>query len=205
MMEKTTTTVSEEAILTAARNVFIVKGMAAARMQEIADEAGINKAMLHYYFRSKDKLFERVFKEAFKDFWPNLELQLKEATDVKVFLKTVIASYIDLFLEKPFLPNFIISEINNNPERLEVLMRETGVRPLILLSYLEEQIKLGTIQATTARELMVNIISMCIFPFAARPLMSRMIFNNDQEAFNLFLLNRKETIFQTISQLIFVK
>lgn len=61
---------AEQKILTAARNVFIRKGFAGARMQEIADEAGINKALLHYYFRSKEKLFEVIFKESFGKLLP---------------------------------------------------------------------------------------------------------------------------------------
>ena len=63
---------TEKTILEAAKKVFLDKGFDGARMQEIADEAGINKALLHYYFRSKDKLFDAIFEEAFKQFLPNI-------------------------------------------------------------------------------------------------------------------------------------
>ncbi len=193
---------TEKIILDAARSVFSEKGLAGARMQEIADKANINKAMLHYYFRSKDKLFERVFKEAFKEFWPEITKSILEPGSVEDFFKQAISSYVDLFMNKPYLPIFILSEVNSNPERIEHLIKEGGVQPHIIIDYLQGKMDQGLLKKMNPRELLVNLISLSIFPFAGRPLIERMIFKGDKEAVDLFLKERKRTIFEFLKPLI---
>ena len=106
---------TEQRILEAARKAFMHKGMSGARMQDIADEAGINKALLHYYFRNKDQLFEMVFKEAFTRFLPRLN-QLIES-DLGLFdkIETFVGDYIEMALQNPFLPLFVLNEMNKQP------------------------------------------------------------------------------------------
>ena len=202
-MREVSENVSEATILSAARAIFTEKGMAGARMQEIADRAGINKAMLHYYFRSKEKLFDRVFQEAFQQFWPKVEMQLNADVNPRLLIKGIIGSYVDLFLEKPYLPNFIISELTRNPERVEKLMLDSGVAPMLLIRYVQHQMEQGVIVKMDPRELFINVIALCIFPFAGRPLISRIIWDNDQEGYTAFLKGRKETVFQFIENIIF--
>ncbi len=193
---------TEKVILDAARSIFSEKGLAGARMQEIADRANINKAMLHYYFRSKDKLFERVFKEAFQEFWPQITKSILESGTVEDFLKRAIGSYVDLFMNKPYLPIFILSEVNSNPDRIESLIKEGGVQPQIIIEYLQDKMEQGLLKKMNPRELLVNVISLSIFPFAGRPLIERMIFNGDKESVNSFLKERKHTIFEFLKPLI---
>jgi len=202
-MKEESVNVSEATILDAARAVFTEKGMAGARMQEIADRAGINKAMLHYYFRSKEKLFDRVFQEAFQQFWPKIETQLNADMNPKLLIKGIIESYVELFLEKPYLPNFIISELTRDPERIEKLMQKSGVAPIQLVRYVKHQMEKGVIVEMDPRELFINVIALCIFPFAARPLISRIIWENDQDSYTAFLKRRKESVFQFIENIIF--
>lgn len=204
-MKQESVNTSEASILEAATAVFLEKGMAGARMQEIADRAGINKAMLHYYFRSKEKLFDRVFQDAFQQFWPKIEMQLGADLDPKTLIKGIISSYVDLFLEKPFLPNFIISELSRDPERIEKLMRDSGVAPHVLVKFLEYQMSQGILVRMDPRELLINVVALCIFPFASRPLISRIIWNNDQEDYDLLLKRRKETIYQFIEKSVFIQ
>jgi AcrR family transcriptional regulator len=106
---------TEQSILNAAMNVFQKKGMAGARMQEIADEAKINKAMLHYYFRNKQQLFEAVFMRAFSSLAPQLNLIFTSDDTVFEKIRKFTSGYIDFILLNPFLPSFIIQEMNNNP------------------------------------------------------------------------------------------
>ena len=101
---------SEEKILNAAQSVFIQKGMDGARMQEIADEAGINKALLHYYFRTKQKLFEAILKKVFSNILPNLMDMVHSDLPIEEKLGIFIENYIDLLMENPYLPNFILKE-----------------------------------------------------------------------------------------------
>ncbi|MCW3787430.1 TetR/AcrR family transcriptional regulator [Plebeiibacterium sediminum] len=193
---------TEKLILEAARKVFTEKGLDGARMQEIADRANINKAMLHYYFRSKDKLFESVFKAAFNEFWPEITKSINESANVEDFLKRAISSYVDLFMDKPFLPIFILSEVNRTPDRLESLIREGGVNPHLIVEYLKEQMDLGKLKAMDPKELLVNVISLCIFPFAGKSLIERMIFQGDKESCESFLQERKKSIYEFLKPLI---
>ena len=95
---------TEEKILNAAQRVFVEKGMDGARMQEIANEAGINKALLHYYFRTKQKLFEAIFKKVFKSILPNIMEMVHSDLPIEKKLEIFIEKYIELLLKNPFVP-----------------------------------------------------------------------------------------------------
>ena len=97
---------TEGRILTAAQKVFLKKGMAGARMQDIADEAGINKAMLHYYFRSKEKLFEKIFAELSHHFFPKLVMIFESDESVFTKIEMVVAEYIDQMEANALSPHF---------------------------------------------------------------------------------------------------
>jgi AcrR family transcriptional regulator len=102
--------------LDAAKTVFQAKGMNGARMQEIADEAGINKAMLHYYYRSKENLFEAVFNSAFSLLAPQLSAILNDDSSIEDKIKNFTFNYITFMLKHPYLPNFIIQEVNRKED-----------------------------------------------------------------------------------------
>ena len=110
---------TEEKILNSAKKIFQQKGMDGARMQEIADEAGINKSLLHYYYRSKQLLFEAVFYRAFSLLVPQLTKVLNDDTELEEKIRNFTASHIGFILKHPYLPNFIFQELNRNPRFLE--------------------------------------------------------------------------------------
>src|SRR6476646_10827126 len=109
---------TEKKILAAAKKIFLKEGMAGARMQDIADGAGINKALLHYYFRSKEKLFEMIFKEAIKEFLPKINLIFESDKDLFEKIEMFCKEYIDQIRKTPYLPVFILNEVNQQPEAL---------------------------------------------------------------------------------------
>jgi AcrR family transcriptional regulator len=185
---------TEEKILNAAQTVFTRKGMDGARMQEIANEAGINKALLHYYFRSKQKLFEAIFSVIFSKAFPNIEQFLTSDIPVEKKLGQFIEKYIDLLLKNPYLPTFILKEINRDPEFLAKVIRNQGANPQNILKTFEKEMDAGNIKRIDPRELMINVIGLSVFPFAAKPLMQIMFFDNDQKAYKEFLKRRKETV-----------
>ena len=195
----------EEKILTAAQTVFIRKGMDGSRMQEIADEAGINKALLHYYFRSKQKLFEAIFSKVFNQIFPDIRNLLLSEEPFEVKIAAFIERYIDLLLKHPFLPSFILKEINRDPEFLASIIKKQGINPSDLVTLIEQEKEKGKLKKMDPRELMVNILSLSIFPFAARPLMQIVFFNNDQKAYKKFLIQRKVTIKEFILNSILLK
>jgi len=185
---------TEEKILNAAHEVFIKKGMDGTRMQEIADTAGINKALLHYYFRTKQKLFEAIFKKVFKQIFPKIETFVFSERPIEEKIATFVDNYIDILLKNPFLPTFILKEINRDPRFLASVIKSQGINPNQVFAMFEKEMELGNIRKMDPRELLVNLLGLAIFPFAAKPLMQIMFFDNDKKAYNNFLKQRKETV-----------
>lgn len=196
---------TEDKILEAAQTVFIQKGMDGSRMQEIADEAGINKALLHYYFRTKQKLFEAIFNKVFKQIFPNLEAFISSDLPIEEKLGTFIDKYISLLLKNPFLPAFILKEIHRDPEFLASVIKSTGVNPNALFSMFEKEMDTGKIKRMNPKDLLINILAMSIFPVVTKPLMQIMFFENDKKAYNDFLVKRKKTVKDFILDSILVK
>ena len=185
---------TEERILIAARTVFLHKGYYGARMQEIADEAGINKALLHYYFRSKDRLFEMIFMQAFARFVPVVENILGGPDPLPVKISSFVDHYIDLLRTNPYLPQFILNEITRDPDGLSRLFLASGLNPESYMQQVIRSLGPGMDSGSDFRHFMVNMLSMCIFPFVARPLLSRVMFGNDEAAYEHFLDERKKEV-----------
>jgi len=196
---------TEERILKAAHTVFIRKGMDGSRMQEIADEAGINKALLHYYFRTKQKLFEAIFTKVFRQIFPKIETLILSDKPIEEKLGIFIDNYIDLLLRNPFLPTFILKEINRDPEFLALVIKNNGINPTMLFEMFEKEMEAGAIRRMNPRELMINLLALSIFPFAAKPLMSLVFFENDKKAYKQFLINRKTTVKEFVLNSILIK
>lgn len=181
---------TEQLILIAARKVFTHKGFDGARMQDIANEAGINKALLHYYFRSKDKLFESIFKDVIKTFFPQIVSVL--VADIPLFDKIhrFTESYIDILVKNPDIPVFVFHELSVNPHRLIGNIRETGADIGIIGEQLRKEAEAGNIRPVKPEHFIANLISMCVFPFIARPVLMG-IMKMDAQGFDNFIEERK--------------
>jgi len=196
---------TEELILDAAKIVFVKKGFAAASMQEIADEAGINKALLHYYFRSKDKLFQTAFAKIFEKFIPKAMTIFTSDMPLNEKINYFVSEYIDLLLENPLIPIFILQEINRNPDTLAELLHSTGINPAFILNMISRQFDGEIYLKCESRHFFINMLGLCIFPVAARPLLQRIFFSNDSVAYNVFLEERKKEVAQFINNAILKK
>ena len=117
---------TEQRILRAARKVFVRRGTAGARMQEIAAEAGVNQALLHYYFRSKDRLAEAVFREVAGHLVPAVLRMLGAESSLEEKVEGFVHLYIDAVRQSPFLPGYILSELHHHPERLLAMKGAAG-------------------------------------------------------------------------------
>ena len=189
---------TEEKIFNAARIVFQKKGFAGARMQEIADEAGINKAMLHYCFKSKQLLFEAVFMNAFAQLAPQINEIFNSQDTVFDKITKFTHSYISYVIHYPYLPQFIIQEMNNNPEFvMSFLNHENRPNPALLISQIEKEIAAGIIKPINPKQLLLDIFSMTVFPFAAQMMVKGMIQISDAE-FNQMMEERKTSIAEQI-------
>jgi AcrR family transcriptional regulator len=191
-MEHTST---EEKILQAATEVFIMKGYDGSTMQEIANRASINKSLLHYYYRSKDKLFTKVFSMVFHHLFIPKVIKIFES-DMSLFekIEAFTEQYIDVILKNPYIPMFVMRELTNNPNRLAGFAKQLGLNPEKAYQSIQKEIEKGNIRETEPRQLMVNIIALCIFPFAGKPMLKAILFDNDEEHYHAFLKQRKTEV-----------
>jgi len=183
---------TEEIIFEAATEVFEEEGLSGARMQNIADRAGINKALLHYYFRTKDHLFEAVFtklaQKMFMKFTPIFEKNLSLEDKIRFFFR----EHITFMQQNPKLPGFIINEINHNPQRIKKLLRNVDFRKLwttIMEQHSEELYKYN-ITEETLPQIMTTIVSLSVFPFAAKGIIE-VAFDNFGIDFDKYTEERK--------------
>jgi TetR/AcrR family transcriptional regulator len=191
-MAKTDTT--EQRIITAAKNVFLAKGLAGARMQDIADEAGINKAMLHYYFRSKDKLFEHIFTEVASAFLPKMIGVIESDKPLFEKIEIFCYEYITHVMKTPYVPIFILNEINRQPEAFIKKMFGDRKPPIeVFVKQLQKEIKQGIIKPINPVQLFVNIMGLCLFPFVAQPILLMML-GKEKAKFEAFMEERKTEI-----------
>ena len=185
---------TEEQILKAAQKIFQSKGMDGARMQEIADKANINKAMLHYYYRSKRLLFEAVFKKAFSLLAPQLNAILNDDSSLEDKIKKFTHNYISFIIKHPYLPNFIIQELNRNPKFIEKIKKNVAFPNIDKFKLqVKNEVKTGKIVPINAEQLFINILSLNIFPFVASPLIKAFI-NVDDKAYKMLLEARKKEV-----------
>ncbi|MEI6143171.1 MAG: TetR/AcrR family transcriptional regulator [Mariniphaga sp.] len=201
-MDKTLNSSTEEKIYEAARRVFVAKGMEGARMQEIADEAGMNKALLHYYYRSKENLFKAVFKDIFTKFFRKIGTALFSDAPVKEKLMVFIDEYVDLIQANPYVPQFIINEINRDPQMLKSLMFESGIEPQKIIEIFVTNSKTDSFANIDTRHIVVSIIGMLLFPLVARPLLQMIYFNDNPEAYSQFLSERKAIVKNMVLKII---
>lgn len=189
---------TEEKIFNSARIVFQRKGFSGARMQEIADEAGINKAMLHYCFKNKELLFKAVFMNAFGQLAPKINEIFNSQDSVFDKITKFTSSYISFVILNPYLPQFIIQEMNNNPEFVMSFMEnENRPNPAVLISQIEREIADGVIKPINPKQLLMDVFSMTVFPFAAQVMM-RGILQISESEFNEMMEERKLTIAEQI-------
>jgi AcrR family transcriptional regulator len=172
---------AEEKILSAARKIFTTRGMAGARMQDIANEAGINKALLHYYYRDKEKLFETIFLEEVQKFFPKINAIFQSDDPLFQKIEKFVDEYIDEMVENPYLPWFVLNELNRDPDKFmyKVWGESNLPKPAKFLDQIEKEIKNGTIKKINPVHLLLNLLSMTIFPFIARPMITRNLHMTD--------------------------
>ncbi|MDF1560543.1 MAG: TetR/AcrR family transcriptional regulator [Bacteroidales bacterium] len=186
---------TQSKIFDAATEVFEEKGYAGARMQVIADRAGINKALLHYYFRTKDQLFMAVFHVLLKKMFEKiLSIFMEEAT-FKEKMRRFLDEHIEFLIRNPKLPLFLLNEISRNPalaEGLRETLQYSQIRDLIYEKHSKELKGYG-IKKSDMPQLMITIVGMSVFPVAARDMIAIMMPQlNDSRKFNAFMQGRKD-------------
>lgn len=192
---KTLDVSTEEKIKEAARVVFHKKGYAATRTRDIAEEADINLALLNYYFRSKEKLFDLIMVETLSGFLQHLTAILNDGkTSLEKKIEQIAFNYINFLLNKPGVPLFIMSELRNNPINL---MAKLPVQNTVLNSEFIKQyqtaVETGKVTEQNPLQFLMNVIGLVVFPFIAQPMLKG-LGQIDDEQFNQMMQERKKSI-----------
>ena len=192
---------TEQKIIEAAETVFHEKGFDGARMQEIADKASINKGLLHYYFKSKDALFDAIFNMAIKKMSGNINSILKMEISLEEKIDLIIDSYMNLLLRNSSLPRFVITELNKDSDRFikKYLSGEISHVFARFIDSVQLEINKGKIKPIDPKHLFMNMLSMILFPFIGRPMIQTLM-GVDNNEFNKLMLERREHIKAFIKQ-----
>lgn len=193
-------------ILAAARQEFLREGFSGARMQHIANGAGINKALLHYYYQSKENLFALVLGDALAAFIPKVQAIFSGAEGVMEKIEMYLDAHLELLNEQPDLPLFVISESHRDPEAFFTRFygkseKESPFR--FFLQQINNEMEQGRIRKMDPVHLWLNIMSMTVFPFAARPMMRRLTGTSEFQ-YKELLSERKKHILGFINQALII-
>ena len=193
-IEKNTST--EEKIKEAARRVCTQKGYAATRTRDIAEESGLNLALINYYFRSKEKLFDIIIVEHMQLFIHSvMEIVNDPKTTLQQKMETLISHYIDMLIENPYIPIFVLNEINANPEKLieKLGFEKMQHENIYIIKQWKDMAAAKKTPAINPIHIVVNVLSMTIFPFIASPLLRNRTGMSVDE-FNKLMEERKKLI-----------
>jgi AcrR family transcriptional regulator len=168
---------TRERILDAAHTVFLRKGTAASRTQEIASEAGVNKALVHYYFGTKATLADAIFERALGTIAPKIFGILADPErGIAEKVRAIVHEQIAFHSERPYFAGYLVTELHADPERVARLMAKRGKVPLdVIRRQLREAGRAGQIRPISAEQFVVNLMGLLIFPFAIRPALAELL------------------------------
>ena len=194
---------TEKKILVSAAELFHKKGYDGTRMQEIADKAKINKGLLHYYFKSKDSLFETVFSNTFRKVLSQLESTLLKEVSLEEKIDLIVDGYMDTLSKNTSLPRFVMNELSKNPDQFIAKHMNSSMKSAFSIFELavQKEIKAKNIRPIDPRQLCINLISMSIFPFMGKPILQVVVGANNKK-FDAIIQERREHIKAFIKQAI---
>jgi TetR/AcrR family transcriptional regulator len=193
---------TERRILDAAHAVFVRAGTAGARTLEIAKEAGVNPALLHYYFRTKERLAEAVFRRAAGQLLPAVVRILGSDAPLEDKVEQVVQVELQFLSKAPYLPAYILSELAHHPDRApQLIAAVTGEVPVaigthlrsVLATQIDARVRDRTMHPISPDQFAVNLLALCVFPFAARPLFMA-LFGIDEKGFEQFIDRRRREL-----------
>ena len=207
-MTKQLNTEIEDKILEAAKQVFTEKGLVMTKMSDIANIAGISRTSLNYYYRSKENLFQAIIGQVAELFWPDLETVLEADLSVSEKIEGIVEKYTNMLISNPLIPQFMSIEVRRDLNQLlEILSAKTG--KFGAFKNFQDQIKQemldGKIKKTSIPHLIVTIASLCIFPFVAEPILTKVFLNNNSGSFEEFIKERQKIIMGLVNNLLEVK
>lgn len=185
---------TEAKIKEAAKRVFTRKGFAATRTRDIAEESGFNLALINYYFRSKEKLFEIIMQDNMQEFLLSVMGILNDqGTPFYGKIELLVTHYINMLKENPDMPLFVLHELHSNPEKFASRMgSKLNIPETVLAEQWREKVKEGNATINPIH-MILNVVAMTIFPFVASP-MIRIRSGMSQDQFNGLMDERKKLV-----------
>ena len=182
----------ETKIIEAANNVFLNHGVDSATMGQIADEAGISRTSLNYYFRSKDHLVQKVINNLENKIVPTVSFLINdENMPLIVKIELFVDEYLDLVTKYPMVPSFILWELTREPNWVIQFLKERNLNFERLTIQITEEVKMGKVIPFKLEDLFVNILGLCAFPFVSKPLLMEFFFDQNEEKLAQFVASRK--------------
>ncbi|MGN0834448.1 MAG: TetR/AcrR family transcriptional regulator [Candidatus Spyradosoma sp.] len=194
-MDKKTKT--EAQILSAAKKVFIAKGLEATSMSDIAGEAGISRPSLHYYFRTKENLFLAIFKDIIEEFMPQLGEIIRGSETPEAKVRLFVNKYVDLLAGMPMVPHFVINQIYRDPEGMAELFLSVESRHgniAYAVKLIDEFAKKQKLKNFDAQSFCLSLYGQCIFPFLVSPILKAALLDRDPERYRDVLEQHKKTV-----------
>ncbi len=196
----------EETILETAESLFLEKGFERTSTTQIAKAAGCNQALVHYYFRTKDNLFNTIFEHKFKDFFKSVfRIENIEKMNFKEKLQYIIESHFDIISKNPKMPNLILTEFTRNPDQVKLLKTKLQDLPLQIIlqmeKELEKEIEEGNIRSITLLDLIISIVSLNISLFLIFPVFENLLSWTEEQKKEILLLRKAENVKLIINSL----
>lgn len=187
---------TEESILTTARAHFVQYGYAGTRMQAIADDAGINKAMLHYYFRSKKDLYNTIVDDVLDTIFPRIASAIESTDNFWSSVEQLINTYIDTLLDHPEIPVFIMAELSHQRDdfiqKLWVRAAPIDAIKEFMMRFQKES-EQGRLRPVSPQQLLLSLIGMLVFPFMTKPVFQSMM-HMEEGSFRQLMIERKSFV-----------
>ena len=197
----------EAHIIEAAKRVFVRKGFEAATMSDVATEAGIGRTALHYYYRTKERLFEAVLEELSSGLFPNIDRILErnsEATFLEL-LPDLLDLYMGIIWRNRMLPVFIVNELNRDPVHfISALTRDPErIKPLLRLrERIEREMAAGLMRQMSVIDVLSVVVSLVIFPMLVRQPLTMILMEGDEERFGRWWLGRRPLVVDQVKALL---
>lgn len=183
----------ENRILEAAKQVFVRKGYEATKMGDVAAEAGIGRTALHYYYRTKEMLFDAIFDQLIGALLPNLGAIIDEDTSFLEKLPKIIDQYVKTLQRNPLFPIFVINELERAPEHIyhSILKNPSRIEPIIRMRrQMEKEMEQGLLKKLPVYYVATTLISLLVFPMLVRNPFTAIFMGGDAEKYEAFLQER---------------
>lgn len=193
---------TEQRIFNAAQRLFLQKGLSETTMQDIADLAGISRTSLHYYFRSKDRLFEKSLNNLIRNIMPRIDSTLAKDISLRDKIVEIATSYIEQLRGNELLPGFLIMELRRDPQEIIrfVFSEWTTIDFQSIKNQMDREVEAGLIRRFDISQMVITIMGLCTFPFICEPILSD-VFKalGGHQTFDNFITERKNIVNQMLS------